>query len=69
MIEIFKTNVQKTEEAKRIVGLLQGQYPDSRINFDLNDCDKVLRIDCQRIDVSEVISALAENGFFCEALQ
>ena len=69
MVEVFKTNVRKTQEAKRIIGLLQENFPDGRINFDLDDCDKVLRIDSQRIIPADVINALTSNGFICEELE
>jgi hypothetical protein len=69
MIEVFKTNVSKTRQATKIIGLLQINFPDSRINFDLSDCDKVLRIDSQRITPAEVIKTLTSNGFICEELE
>lgn len=69
MIEVFKTNVHKTYQARKIIGLLQENFPGSKINFDLGDCDKVLRIDSQRIVPSDIINALKRNGFICEELE
>jgi hypothetical protein len=69
MIEVFKTNVSKTRQATKIIGLLQINFPDSTINFDLSDCDKVLRIESQRITPDEVIKTLTSNGFSCEELE
>jgi hypothetical protein len=69
MVEVFKTNVQRTEQARKIIGQLKIHFPNSRINFDLDDCDKVLRIDSKRLlSSAEVIRALNESGFFCEML-
>jgi hypothetical protein len=69
MIEVFKTNVQRTNQAKQIITLLNEHLPNSRINFDLEDCDKVLRIDSPRIINADVITMLRQNGFLCEELQ
>ncbi|MBS1916123.1 MAG: hypothetical protein JST87_07590 [Bacteroidetes bacterium] len=69
MIEVFKTNVQRTSQAKRIITILHEHLPNSRINFDLEDCDKVLRIDSPRIINADIITMLEQNGFFCEELQ
>jgi len=44
-VEIFKTNVSNEQLANKIVSDLKQLYPDYRINFDLEDCDKVLRIE------------------------
>ena len=45
MIEVFKTNVQEFSEAQKLVALLRKHFPNSKINFDLDDCDKVLRVE------------------------
>ncbi len=44
MVEVFKTNVEEVSDASKIVTILLQYFPDSTINFDLDDCDKVLRI-------------------------
>ena len=45
MIEVFKTNVEKTNDADKMVRLLLEHFPQSKINFDLHDCDKILRVE------------------------
>lgn len=45
IVKIFKTNVSKEYLANRIIADLNQLYPNYRINFDLEDCDKVLRIE------------------------
>ena len=45
MIEVFKTNIQSQYEAKVILEELNFQFPDYAINFDLEDCDKILRVE------------------------
>ncbi len=69
MIEVFKTNVQEVDRAGRLVALLLDHFPGSKINFDLDDCDKVLRIEGKNFAISKVISIVRENGFNCSALE
>ncbi|MGN6495123.1 MAG: hypothetical protein ACTHLE_24260 [Agriterribacter sp.] len=68
MVEVFKTNVQEKAAANEIVELLRLHFPGSRINFDLHDCDKILRIEGGNIPASTVIDLVHKNGFFCDVL-
>lgn len=68
MIEVFKTNVQETEQSKTIVGKLLEHFPNSVINFDLEDCDKVLRIHAASISNNEIIEVVNSYGYQCEVL-
>ena len=69
MIEVFKTNVQEIDQARRLVALLLDHFPGSKINFDLDDCDKVLRVEGKNFAIAKVISIVRENGFNCSALE
>lgn len=56
-VEIFKTDVNSEPLANEIVCGLNKLYPDCLISFDLEDCDKVLRIESNNaIDVFGVIN-------------
>lgn len=68
MIEVFKTNVQEVEQSKMIVGKLLEHFPNSHINFDLEDCDSVLRIHASSISNQIIIELLASYGYHCEVL-
>lgn len=69
MIEVFKTNVQNKTQAKRIINLLEKMFSQASINFDLNDCDKILRVDGFKKAYSPVIvNGLHNLGFTCEIL-
>jgi hypothetical protein len=68
MIEIFKTNVEEQDEARSLVMLLAHQFPGRRINFDLQDCDKILRMEGDCFNSANVELLLAENGFDCAVL-
>ncbi|WP_343694604.1 hypothetical protein [Flavobacterium sp.] len=68
MIEVFKTNVQEVEQSIMIVGKLLEHFPNSAINFDLEDCDKILRVHAPAISNQKIIEVLNSNGFHCEVL-
>ncbi len=68
MVEIFKTNVQKMDETKPIVHTLLGQFPLYKINFDLEDCDKILRIEGVFIEKENINLILKSLGYQCEII-
>ena len=68
MIEVFKTNVRKQSEAKRVVAVLLKHFPCSKINFDLDDCDKILRVEGDAFVVERVMNLVKENGYYCDVL-
>ena len=43
-------------------------FPSHKINFDLDDCDKILRMEGERIESEKIISLLNSNGHQCEML-
>lgn len=69
MVEVFKTNVEEHAAADRLLCLLQQHFPHSRINFDLEDCDKILRIEGGHFIVPEIMTLLGEHGFSCHVLE
>jgi hypothetical protein len=68
MVEVFRTNVKKHAEAKKIVYALQKEFPRLRINFDLQDCDRVLRVEGENIPVEEIILLLECRNYPCAVL-
>ncbi|HEV8506042.1 MAG TPA: hypothetical protein VGQ53_11600 [Chitinophagaceae bacterium] len=69
MIEVFKTNVEETVQAKKIVDLLLEHFPDNKINFDLHDCDKILRVEGKSFCAEKIMTLVTENGFRCNILE
>jgi len=69
MIEVFKTNVQEECQCKIIIDTLLEHFPNSSINFDLEDCDKILRIHSASISNKKIIDLLASFGYSCEVLE
>jgi len=68
MIEIFKTNVLKKAQSKMLLCILSETFPSFKINFDLSDCDKVLRVEGDNMDTSRIMVLVKEYGFKCELL-
>jgi len=68
VIEIFKTNIQEGSQCTDLIDMILRHYPSYKINFDLEDCDKILRVEALSINNEDVISFLGESGFDCEVL-
>jgi hypothetical protein len=69
MIEVFKTNVKKPVQAKKVVDILLEHFPGNKINFDLHDCDKILRVEGKSFCAEEIVTLVTENGFSCNILE
>ncbi len=71
MVEVFKTNVADHAQAKNLVEQIHKKFTNYAANFDLNDCDKILRIQCEvhNIEALHVIHLLREHGCDAEILE
>lgn len=69
MVEVFKTDVTDKNESWSIGFVLSKEFSGSKINFDLSDCDKVLRIESpQQINVDKVLSIVKGLGYRCQVM-
>lgn len=68
MVEVFKTNVCEEVQASRLTALLKRQFPGSRVSFDLEDSDNVLRVEGD-ITPIQILQVLHSEGCLCEALE
>jgi hypothetical protein len=69
MVEVFKTNVQQRELAEQLASIIRGRLAFCKINFDLEDCDKILRVEGDQISVETIIGILSTHGLECEVLE
>lgn len=69
VVEVFKTNVRSKRMANIIVADLARVCPGAKINFDLDDCDKILRIECNQLIPTDVIDIINRRGLKCEVLE
>ena len=68
MVEVFKTNVQKKTQCKMLLSILSEAFPSFKINFDLSDCDKVLRVEGDNMEALRIMMLVKKYGFNCEVL-
>ena len=68
MVEVFKTNVKGRGQAADLLTGLSRRFPLCTINFDLDDCDKILRIEGHNICAATIIELLRLQGYLCEIL-
>jgi hypothetical protein len=69
MIYVFKTSVKTKIQAKKLEPHIDKILPLAKWNFDLEDCDKILRIDCEENIVLRIIDLLNIHKFYCEELE
>ena len=69
MIEVFKTDIRNKTTAKAILKTLKQSFPTSTFNFDLNDCDKILRTESKYNINQQIIEVIDNQGFRCEILK
>lgn len=69
MVEVFKTNVVRENEAKMLRAQLTHRFPDYQVSFDLEDCDKVLRVEGASVDSNIIIELMSGNAYQCAVLE
>ena len=71
MVEVFRTNVSNREEANKLITQIQNQHGEYQATFDLDDCDRILRIHCHASEVHShhLIELLNANGYHAEILE
>ena len=69
MVEVFKTNVSDQTEADLLLSEIYRLMRDCAANFDLEDCDRILRVKYEgEMDPSVLITLLNNFGFDAEVL-
>lgn len=69
-VHVFKTSVQRKGEVKKLRPWLNRLVNNNGYwNFDLEDCDNILRVETQSLNAPTISSLLQNNGFYCEELQ
>ncbi|KAA1242777.1 hypothetical protein [Aquimarina sp. RZ0] len=69
MIFIFKTSVQNKKQVKELKPYLDKIPIKSQWSFDLEDSDKILRIDSENCSAKKIIKLLENLNFECEELE
>jgi len=71
MVEVFKTNVEDTQDAAWILEQMDRNFPDCQANFDLEDCDRILRVKSGhgQVDSEGIITLLNSAGYHASILE
>lgn len=70
MVEVFRTNVSDSHHANMLLDQIHRSFAGYKANFDLEDCDKILRVKCAAgfIQASYLVELLKDFGFHAEVL-
>jgi hypothetical protein len=69
MVEVFRTNVNNPGQARKLIEYIHRVFPTYRANFDLADCDKILRVQSQaEVNADGLINVVYRFGFKAEIL-
>ena len=67
-ILVFKTDVRNRKRVNALAPHLENMKGILKWNVDLQDVDKVLRIECHSISANVIEKNLRQAGYFCEEL-
>jgi hypothetical protein len=68
-ILVFITNIENPEQIGQIKPLLTGIPGIRGWNFDLDDCDNILRIEARNISPRDIEFVLQTAGYICRELE
>jgi hypothetical protein len=69
MVYVFKTSVTTKVAIKKLAPLFDMVAFIDKWNFDLQDCDNILRIEAPEFDTRLIRELLIQNGFDCVELE
>lgn len=68
-VEIFRTDVTHQRVAAVLTAELTRCFPHLLISFDLEDCDRILRVKGYDINTSRIAQWMSNRGFHIRALE
>lgn len=70
MILVFKTSVENEAEVNKVAPVLDRLLAgEGSWNFDLEDCDRILRVVTKQRKVEEITLAVERSGYYCQELE
>lgn len=66
---IFSTSVEKPEQVREVKPLLTSEPAITGWNFDLDDCDNILRIESSNLSPRYIEMLLHAAGYDCRELE
>ncbi len=68
MVYVFKTSVKFKKQVKDLAPVLNNRLSKTAWNFDLEDCDKIFRVESDTDVSAKVISLFSQKGYMCKEL-
>jgi hypothetical protein len=68
IVSVYKTNVNTKIKLRKVKPVLNRILLNSKWNFDLEDSDKILRVESQKSYSNFLITELYKIGIHCEEL-
>ncbi len=68
-LHIFKTNINSIEQIKKADLFLSTNAKVKKWNIDIEDCDKVLKIESSQLETVDIIGNLKSFNIYCEVLE
>ncbi len=65
MVYVFKTSVKYKYQKKQIAFQLDNIIQIDKWNFDLSDCDNILRIEATKLDTQIICKLLTSLNYTC----
>jgi hypothetical protein len=69
MVEVFRTNITSESDAHRLKDDLSKRFPKAFVHFDLEDCDRVMKVIADEKELSLIPVELNKQGFICAPLE
>ncbi len=71
MIEVFCTNITCKNQAALILQKLSETFSNCYFNFDLEDCDNILRVESKKsnVNIEAVLNLVRDSGFQISVLK
>ena len=69
-VEVFKTNVSNERQAIALLSMIHALFADYEATFDLEDCDRILRIKAKAeiVSLTPLLRVLNKLGCHAEVL-
>lgn len=68
MVYVFKTNIKSTTQVENIKSHIDNNFPNTKWNFDLEDCDNIFRIESELNILEKIYNTFISLGYNCEEL-
>ncbi len=66
---VFKTSITQPQQVQQLSPVLnQMLQANEKWNFDLEDCDNILRVEAFQVSAQSIIDQLQHAGFCCSEL-